>query len=209
MKEIEVKVTLLEEMLGTGSADPDLHRRFIAEKAPDADKVEEEVEAISDPEQEFEKAMTVFSRNENGDPIVWDYQWKGYLKDAFKALKKIPGTAASAIKSYKQDIDGLIFVYPRQIEVKLSGPITICQRPLRASTPQGERVALASSEAIPAGSTMQFTIQLMRDSDEKAVMEALKYGRMRGFGQWRNSGKGRFKIDILDEKDLNVLEFLA
>ena len=49
-------------------------------------------------------------------------------------------------------IDGLIFIAPRQIPIKFDGEMGICQRPLRAQTAQGERVALASSESIPASS---------------------------------------------------------
>jgi hypothetical protein len=30
------------------------------------------------------------------------------------------------------------------------------------------------------------------DSDMKLVREWLDYGRLRGIGQWRNSGRGRF-----------------
>ena len=74
----------------------------------------------------------------------------------------------------------------------------ICQRPLRAQTMQGERVALASSETVPAGSSMTFEIKMLTDGHEKAVKEALDYGRFRGFGQWRNSGKGIFHYEILE-----------
>ena len=31
------------------------------------------------------------------------------------------------------------------------------------------------------------------------MKECLDYGTMRGLGQWRNSGKGRFVWDLLDE----------
>ena len=72
------------------------------------------------------------------------------------------------------------------------GDIGLCERPLRASTPQGERVALAISEEIPAGATMEFTITCMDEKDLKLVREWLDYGYYRGLGQWRNSGKGRF-----------------
>ena len=68
----------------------------------------------------------------------------------------------------------------------------VCQRPLRGQTPQGERIALASSESIPAGATMEFTITCMLDNQEAAIREWLDYGKWRGIGQWRNSGKGRF-----------------
>ena len=74
----------------------------------------------------------------------------------------------------------------------------ICQRPLRAQTAQGERVALASSETVPEGSTMTFEIKCLLDTHIPAVIEALEYGAMRGFGQWRNSGKGRFHYEILE-----------
>ena len=77
----------------------------------------------------------------------------------------------------------------------------MCQRPLRAQTMQGERVALASSETIPAGSYVIFEIAMLLDSHEKAVIEALNYGTLRGFGQWRNSGKGRFHYEILERTE--------
>lgn len=94
--------------------------------------------------------------------------------------------------------DGLIFVSPRMIPICFSGEMSECQRPLRAQTAQGERVSLANSEQIPAGSTCEFEVLCMDDSHEKAVLEWLNYGAMRGIGQWRNSGKGRFTYEILD-----------
>ena len=38
MKEIKVKLTFLEEVLGTASADKEIHGTFIASKAPDGKK---------------------------------------------------------------------------------------------------------------------------------------------------------------------------
>ena len=77
----------------------------------------------------------------------------------------------------------------------------ICQRPLRGQTAQGERVALASSECIPAGASMVFSIRLLLPEHRNAVIEMLDYGKLRGFGQWRTSGKGRFTYQILNEHD--------
>ena len=202
MTTLKIKVVFDEEVLGTAASNPDIHREYIASNSPNALTLEEEVEAIGT-EEVFEKSMTIFPKDENGTPIAWDYQWKGFLKDAFGSLKKIPGTECGKIKAYKKEIDGLIFVYPRQIPIEVNGEIGVCQRPLRASTAQGERIALASSESIPAGSSMVFDIQCLLDSHEKAVIEALNYGRMRGFGQWRNSGMGRFKYEILDRDEAN------
>lgn len=202
MVTLKVKVVFDEEVLGTASGNPDIHREYIASNAPDAPTMKEEVEAIGSDEV-FEKAMTVFPKDKDGNPVVWDYQWKGYLKDAFGSLKKIPDTACSKVKAFKKEIDGLIFVSPRMIRIDMpkDGEIGICQRPLRASTPQGERVALASSETVPVGSSMTFEIQMLTDIHEKAVTEALGYGRLRGFGQWRNASKGRFHYEILERKE--------
>ena len=182
MKEIKVKLTFLEEVLGTASADKEIHDKFIAANAPDAPSRKEEIEALG-VEEVIEKSMTVFPRNADGKPIFWDYQIKGFFKDACGMLRKIPNSASSKIKAYKKEIDGLIFVKEREIPIIFDGEIGRCQRPLRAQTAQGERVALANSETVPAGSTIEFTIQLMCDTHEKAVREWLDYGVFRGIGQ--------------------------
>ena len=84
------------------------------------------------------------------------------------------------------------------IPIVFDGEIGDCQRPLRAQTAQGERVSLANSEEIPAGATCEFSVVLLDESHEKAVLEWLSYGAMRGIGQWRNSGKGRFDYEIVN-----------
>jgi len=198
MKEIKVKITLLEEMLGTASADKEIHERYIASKSKDALKIEEEIEAIG-VEEVVEKSMTIFPQDKDGNPIVWDYQIKGFFKDACSMLRKVPGSESEKIKAFKKEIDGLIFVKPRQIPIALAGPIGNCQRPLRAQTAQGERVALANSETVPVGSTIEFSVICYLDKDVKAVTEWLEYGVMRGLGQWRNSGAGRFSYELLNE----------
>ena len=43
MKEIKVRLTFTEPILGTSPADPDIYRKFIGSKAPDAASVEDEV----------------------------------------------------------------------------------------------------------------------------------------------------------------------
>ena len=199
-KVLNVKVTMIEEILGTASANPEIHEEFIASNAPDAPSREEEVAAIG-ADEVFKKGMTVFPRSDDGKPIAWDYQWKGFFKDACAALRKVPGTACGKIKAYKKEIDGLIFPQPRQIPIVFDGEMGICQRPLRGQTAQGERIALASSESIPAGATMTFDILMLSPEHEKAVIEMLTYGQLRGFGQWRNSGKGRFTWELLEERE--------
>ena len=197
MKEMRVRLKFTEEVLGTASADPEIHEAYIASNAPDAPTRKEEVEALG-VEEVFEKSMTVFPK-EDGRPFLWDYQIKGFFKDACGMLRRVPKSESSKIKAYKKEVDGLIFVRERKIPFEFDGEIGKCQRPLRASTAQGERVALASSETVPAGATVEFTVQCMVDSDMGAVIEWLDYGKLRGIGQWRNSSKGRFEwMDITD-----------
>ena len=198
-KILKVKVTFFEELLGGANNNKEIHQEFIASKAPDAISREEEVAAVGVNEV-FEKGMTVFPRDPDGNPIAWDYQWKGFFKDACGSLRKMPDSECSKIKAYKKEIDGLIFPQPRMIPIVFDGEIGICERPLRGQTAQGERVALASSESIPAGATMTFEIKMLYPNHEKAIREMLDYGTLRGFGQWRNSGKGRFTYEILEER---------
>ena len=191
MKEIKVKLTFIEPILGTSPANDEVYREFIGSKAPDAASVEDEVAALG-ADAVAEKGMTVFPRMEDGTPFLYDYQIKGFFKDTCGGLRKVEGTKSSKIKAYKKEIDKLVFPEPRCIPFQFDGEITECQRPLRAQTMQGERVSLAMSEQIPAGATVEFTVVCLCDDHEKAVREWLDYGKYSGIGQWRNSGKGRF-----------------
>ena len=199
MKEKKIRITFTEDCLGTASADPELHSRFIASNAPDAPSRAEEVAAVGAEEVE-ERAMTVFPRDEDGSPIFWDYQIKGFFKDACSALQRMKGEEMAKesckLKAYKKIIDGCIFTFPRKIRINMAGEIGDLQRPLRAQTAQGERVALAHSETVPAGSTIEFTIKTP-DIYEPVVMEWLEYGQLKGLGQWRNASFGRFTYEII------------
>jgi len=196
MKTIEFTITYIDELLGTASADPEIHARFIASKAPDAPSRDEEVAALG-PEAVEERAMTVFPRDEQGHPFTYDYQWRGFFKESCGMLRRADKTRSKTLKAYKKEIDGLVFVSPRRIALQLPEGATVgeCQRPLRAQTAQGERVALAHSETVPAGTQQTFQVHLLRDDLEPLVMEWMAYGRLHGTGQWRNSGKGRFTFE--------------
>jgi len=195
---MKIKLTFTEELLGTASANPDLHREFIASKSPDAATIEDEV-AAAGVEAMVEKSMTVFPR-EAGKPFLYDYQIKGFFKDTCSALARVPDTKSSKVRAFRKIIDGTIFVFPRKVELKLpaGGIIGSCQRPLRAETAQGPRVALANSETVPAGTVMEFDVVVLDTGAEGLVREWLTYGHFRGLGQWRNSGKGRFVFEELD-----------
>ena len=196
MKEMKVRLTFIEEILGTASNDKELHAEYIASKAPDAISKKEEIEAIG-VEGVIEKGKTVFPKDENDNPFIYDYQIKGFFKNAAKAFNYVKKLAA-----YKTKIDNLIFVNERKILLQIpeGKEMGNCQRPLRAQTPQGERVALANSDSCPEGTVIEFTVMSMVDDLMDNVEMWLDYGKLNGIGQWHNSGKGRFVWEKLDKK---------
>lgn len=92
MKEIKVKLTFTEPILGTSPANPDVYREFIGSKSPDALSVEDEVAALG-ADAVADKGMTVFPRLDDGTPFLYDYQIKGFFKDTCGGLRKVKGTA--------------------------------------------------------------------------------------------------------------------
>ncbi len=190
---LTVEITLTEEMLGTAPSKEDLYVNFVQSKAEERDPAE--VEAF-DFDDELERGTTVFPRTEGGAPGIWDYQIKGFLKEACRMLKRADGDfAVKKVKAFLKEVDGLVFVEPRLIPIRLPegvDDVGVCERPLRATTAQGERVALTRSETVPAGSTFTARFVLLNKADEQVVRECLDYGRFHGLGQWRNSGKGSF-----------------
>lgn len=213
MIEVKVKVTFTEGLLGTSPNDQDLYRNYIASKSPDAATVEDEVAAVG-VDGMVERGITVFPRTADGQPYIYDYQWKGFYKDACQMLgrqakkdpetgKKVPCNESSRLSAYKKVIDGMIFPKPRQIIVHIpeGKKMGVCQRPLRAQTAQGERVALSISEEIPEGSWCEFSILLLDEAHVPALLEWMDYGALRGLGQWRNSGKGRFTWEWLEDEE--------
>lgn len=200
MESRRIKVTLIDEMLGTNPSVKDIHGRFISSKAPDAETREDELAHLPK-EDVIANEMTVFYRDDDGNPAMACYHMYGFFKSACGYLRKVSGSESSKLKAYKKAIDGLIKVYAdssnkanRYISLELPDGEYIgnCQRPLRAQTMQGERVALANSETVPAGTTFECDIVVFDPSLWKAIEEWLDYGEFNGLGQWRSSGKGAF-----------------
>lgn len=188
---MKVRLTFTEELLGTLAGNKDIATEFIASKAPGEPR-EDEAKAIENIDESLEKGSTIFWRDDRSRPFLWDYQIKGFFKDACSMLRRIPATKSSKLTAHRKVIDGLIFVGPRQIVIQVKGEIGICERPLRAETAQGPRIALCRSETAVAGSFIECEITCLDEKLEKVVAEWLNYGALRGLGQWRNSGKGRF-----------------
>lgn len=193
-KKIEIEFT--EPLLGTLAADPKLHERYIASLAPDAPSRAEEVAALG-AEEVNERALTVFAYDDDGDPMLWDYQIKGFLKENAGILKKQTGSPldAKTWRAHKKNIDNQVFLEQRRIKLVMprGREVGMLERPLRASTPQGERVALAASEKVPDGTTMRFDLLMFDESLWPGIQAILDFGRFKGIGQWRNAGYGRFE----------------
>jgi len=190
-KTYQVTVKFLEPLLGTVPLNSELYDDYIATKAPAP--VEDEAETI---EEMTEKGTTGFHRLDE-KLILYDYVVKGFFKDACGMLRRDSTTLSAKITSHKKVIDGMVFIRPRRIPLVVVGKIGILERPLRAQTAQGERVALSRSETIEAGSSATFTVQVIGGAVTEAVLrEWLEYGALRGLGQWRNAGYGAFEYTM-------------
>lgn len=225
-----VRLTFTEEVLGSNSPDAEIQRNYIASKAPDAQTLEDEVAAAS-AEEVADSKMTVFFyiNPETGLPFTKDeleaphypgiavmksHQMRGYIMDTAGKMRTQAGTLTNKIKAYKKLIDGAVKVEPMWIPYVSGGKYLTradmgrCERPLRAETMQGPRVALAASESIPAGASVEIWInmrpQLTGPDIWDLVQEWLNFGEDNGFGQWHSSGRGRFVWELLDD-DGNVV----
>ena len=196
---MKVQLTFIEPLLGTLAANKELATEFIAGKCKEGVK-SDEIATIAEIDDAVEQSSTVFPKDEKG-LFLWDYQVKGFFKDAVLAMitscrftqeqcKKIGLTKYC----YKRTIDQHLFINPRKVYLTMpeGQQTTFIERPLRAETMRGERIALARSEACPAGTTCQLEIESLNDAIWPMIEECLEYGKLRGIGQWRNSGMGRF-----------------
>lgn len=195
MQTYKLRITFTEPLLGTVPKNPEVYSTYIASLA---ENTGDELETV--PENVEEKGWTGFHEVE-GEPVLYNYVLKGFFKDACGMLRRVKETETRSKKlsAYKKVIDGLVFVTPRRIPVAMSGPMSVLERSLRASTAQGDRVALVRSDSIPAGSSLECEITVLGEVSEELLREWLDYGAFRGLGQWRNGGYGSFEYELTPE----------
>lgn len=219
--DITIEITFIEPIYGSLPGDKEIYKKFIASKAPDAgsrsERLKEEIDSIGLNET-MENGMTGFARNRDGDPILLSYVIKGFFKAAANATNLcVAKTDKLYLTQYKAKIDKLIHVTPTgELNRKDTGLILevpedkedealeIIQRPLRAETAQGPRVALASSETLPEGTKLTCVVTILGDALAAYIPTWLNYGQYNGLGQWRNSGKGRFTWKEVDRKEIEI-----
>lgn len=208
-----LRITFTTELLGAAPLDESIYSSYIASRAP-AEAVanghtDAELAAVALAEHDARdiKGRTGFLRDETGRPLVMDYVLRGYLKDAWRAMSKIPGTESAKLKAGLASINRYAFVEgagdhadKRYIVLRLphGGAESVRERSLRASTPQGERIALAASEQLPVGTWCDIKLAVLHPGllGESLLRELLDYGQWQGLGQWRNASNGRFRYTL-------------
>jgi len=199
-KEVHYKlsVELISPLLGSQPS-KDVASEYLAKKAGFDSLPEAELETLPDA---LDKGTTVFHKDAAGNPILWAYQVKGFLKNGGQVFN---GRVTGGIKNLRKKVGDYVFVTPPQIKLlngKGAPDITYNERPLRAQTPQGERVALARSEQIDAGAHFSCGITVIEDViGESVLRELLDYGYYQGLGQWRGGGYGQFTYKLEREED--------
>mgnify|MGYP001568131168 FL=1 len=204
---MKVKITFLEELLATSSANAQILTDYISKKASD-ENLQEEVACLSNVEKLDkleEKGTTVFVRDNDGAICILNHMIKGFLKHAGNVIRKTTPEQASPGKTKKWGaiagkIDDFVKITPRRIRLNCKLEENTYERSLRAMTAQGERVSLARSEYIQEGNSIEFEIHVYPGAPitEEMLKTMLDYGSWVGLGQWRNSGKGSFSYEILE-----------
>lgn len=186
-----VRLEFITEPLGSQTT-KDVASEFIAKKHEEIGGELPEDEARTLPE-ELERGTTVFHQ-ENGVRLLFDYQIKGFIKSAGQTFNGL-----NDVKALKSKIEKFVFVEPRKIPMHVpeGGKVTYNERPLRAETAQGPRVALARSEQLPIGTWCEFDLKVFESQINEDILRSLfSYGEYQGLLQWRGGGWGRFTFTL-------------
>jgi len=204
-----VDVTFTNDILGSVSRNKEVYTEWIKSKGPEG--AEEEPDFLD------EKSWTGFYMDEETKkPCLMDYQWKGFIKEAaaqnpevLGLKRKKPGTEAefASSRTVKGWVDGKVFVKPRIIgfigdNVEIKKNLDVFERPLRAETMRGPRVALAKSDVVPAGVKSSFEVHTLVNSGvtRAKLQDLMDYGQYKGMGQFRNGGWGTFESKVTEIK---------
>lgn len=155
------------------------------------------------PEEDDDTKKTYFRRDEEGIYIP-NFMVKGFLKEAGNTFKEQLG-----IKNMRNKINKFLFVFPNKIRLYRNGEIIReadgdFVRPLRASTPKGERISIVRSEIIDADESNPVETDIIEivlfgsEIGKEDIEVLLDYGQFMGISQFRNGGFGRFEWDYMD-----------
>lgn len=202
---IHLRCQFIEPVLGSNPGSNQVASDYVSKLAPDAKSRKEEVELYGEEDVEDTLTTKFYQETVNGHKkyYILTYQFEGFLKAAAEALKRAELTNVVAFKKTLNQIvfaSGTNSVSPIERKIEIIRPektgIRTNQRSLKASTPKGDRTALASSEEIAKGATFELWIHLLDKKVADFILSLIEYGELSGIGQWRNAGYGRFRTEI-------------
>lgn len=205
------KLTGVSPILGSIAMDKKVFTDYLATKGKTPEerkKAMEDVDNVPEAEEGVGGKATGFYRDENGNFILKEYQVKGFLKEAARVLKDQLSLVAPVSK-----IDNFVFIRETNLVIHtkdgstVKKADTILDRPLRAMTAQGPRVALSFSEMVNDWS-IEFTLCVLQNEGSKksaamtmdTIEELLSYGLLKGLLQWRNGGYGKFTYETVGDR---------
>lgn len=212
--EQKFRLTGISPILGSIAMDKKVFTEYLATKGKtdeEQQKAMADVENVPEAGEGSDNKATGFYRDEHGNFILKEYQVKGFLKEAARCLKDQLGLVAPVSK-----IDNFVFIRETNlvIHTPTGGTVTeassILDRPLRAMTAQGPRVALAYSEMVDDW-CIEFTLRVLQNEGSKKsvamtmdiIEELLEYGALKGLLQWRNGGYGKFTFEKVGSRTVN------
>lgn len=206
IRKYNVEIELLEDQLGTIPVSKSIFAKHLASKITQKGKrdgmtpeeiqerIDEDLESYDEDDSDLKAGYTTFFKDEDKNPYIKDYMIKGFLKDAASALKQF-----GKHKQLRSKVVKFVFIEPRKILLPKQEKYNVLERPLRAMTARGERVSIARSDTIPAGTIIKFTVVCLAGIISKKCLETLfEYGKYIGVGQFRSGGYGKFSVKKLE-----------
>jgi hypothetical protein len=203
---IKISAKLIESMIGTVPKNKLIFTDFVQNKMGEfqghpiktAAEMNEEIESVPNA---CEKTATGFHNDVFG-VFIYNYMILGNIKANIYCLT---ANGFCKVKAYKKSTDLFAKVYPRKIrfyrddeEHPIQYADDTIERSIRAQTPKGDRVFLGKGDVINRNSKFKFEVELFKNNKgltPEVLIEALKFGKHNGLGQWRGSGGyGKYKL---------------
>lgn len=225
---LKVQLEFTNELLGTAPVSQQVFEQWLGGKAETETDRLAEVQGYSDNEgaikkflnkvratitngeSSVEKSMSIF-HYKDGQLVMLAYQLRGMFKDSAKHLRRaFPDSACGTASSLYQRILGEIVIAPKFITLELPKDTEpgVCIRPVIRDAgnvkPGESATAIKASQTVPAGTKTTFEVICLTKEAKAVALECLRYGAVKGTMGWRNSGKGTYKFEVLEERMAQV-----
>ena len=195
-------------------------------------------EFTEDVTQALQQPGGIPSVAKRGRLFTYDYTIRGFLKESANALRQIEAHDVRGVKTKIDQFvfaqpRRIFFVAPPERWHK-AGPVSlggcghignheltpgmmchfchkadgVLERPLRAETPQGPRVALVRSDLLEVGTKLPFTLKVLwpKVFTEDLLRLCFERGEYLGYGQWRTGSYGRCTFTLTPDEGNAKLE---